>query len=96
MDEDHGEQRAGLGKEEGDVGAKEGGVGELDDGAGDGGVEGHGRVSEAELVEVVDVGAAKDERREEDDAGGCGLGEEEEGNYGGAKEAFFGDGALKG
>jgi hypothetical protein len=43
---------------------------------------------------VVDVGKAKDDGGEEDGVADGGLGQEEEGNGDGAKEYFFGYGAL--
>lgn len=61
MDKDHGKQRAIPKIEEGRVDAKEIGVRELQHGAGNGGNERDLRVSDTELVEVMDVGQAEDQ-----------------------------------
>lgn len=51
---------------------------------------------DAELVEVVQVRHAEDDRREEDGRCVGGVGQEEEGHGAGAEEELFGDGALGG
>lgn len=51
-------------------------------------------MSDAELVEVVKVGEAKDQGRKEDDAREARAGQQEQGDSGRAEEALLGDGAL--
>lgn len=63
-----GEQAARAQEDEGGVGAEEGRVAELEDGAQQGRGEGHARVRDAELVQVVRVREAEDERGDEDGA----------------------------
>lgn len=53
-------------------------------------------MGDAELIEVVQVGEAEDERRQEDDSGEAGAGPEQQRDGGGAEETFLGDGALEG
>ncbi len=52
-------------------------------------------MSEPELVEVVDVGDAEVQRREEDDVTWGDVREDMQRNEGGAKHDFLGDGALE-
>lgn len=76
------------------VGAEEGRVAQLKDRAQQGGGEGHARVGDAELVQVVRVREAKDERGDEDCAGEGGARQDHERHRGGAEEDLLGQGAL--
>lgn len=94
MREDRGRQRCGAQKDKGGVEAEDGGVAELDEGAEQGREEGSVRMCEPVFVEVVDVGDAKVQRRQEDDPSGREAGQEMQRHEGGAKDDFFGYGAL--
>lgn len=95
MDEDDGRQGAGAQVHKGSIPAEDGGVAELEEGAEKSGYHGGVGVGESELVEVVDMGDAEVERREEDDAARGDVCEDMEGDYGGAEHDFFGYGALE-
>lgn len=49
---------------------------------------------DAELIEVMQVGEAKDEGRQEDGAGEAGAGPEQQRDGRGAEQTFLGDGTL--
>lgn len=85
MDEDHSKEGAVADIDEGGVDAKEICVGELKHRAGDGRNDRDVRVSDAELVEVMEVGQAKNQGREEDDIPKTRAGDEEERHGGGAE-----------
>lgn len=89
-----GEQAPRAQEDEGGVGAKEGRVAQLEDGAQERRGEGHARVGDAELVQVVDVREAEDERGDEDCAREGGARQDHERHRGGAEEDFFCQGAL--
>jgi hypothetical protein len=95
MDQDDSGQGAGAQVHKGSIPAEDGGVAELEEGAEKSGERRGVGVGESELVEVVDVGDAEVERGEEDDASWGDVGEDVEGDYGGAKHDFFGYRALE-
>lgn len=76
VDQDDGRQRARPEVQEGREPAEHGGVAELEDGAQQRGHHGSVRVRGPELVEMVDVGNAKVQRRDEDDPAGRHLREQ--------------------
>lgn len=67
----------------------------MKEGAQEGGEERGVGVCEGVFVEVVDVGEAEVKGGEEDKVGGSGVGEEVEGEEGGAEGYFFGCWALR-
>ena len=93
VDEDDGVEGAGADVDEGGEPAEEGGIGELEEGAKEDGEEGCVGVGESEFVEVMDVGDAEVEGRDEDCGGGGDVGEEVDGDEDRAEEDFFCDGA---
>lgn len=90
----HGEQAAATQVDKSGVCAKERRVSELEDRAQDGGWERHVRVRDAEFVEVVYVGEAKDEGGDEDGFCEGGTRHDHERDRGGAEEDFFSERAL--
>lgn len=90
MDTKHSQEASRAQVEKRGVGAKQGGIAELEQRPQDGGGGGDARVGDAELVEVVDVGEAEDERGEEDGFGEGGTREDHEWDGGGPKKNFFG------
>ena len=94
MDDADGEEGAGAQIDKRGVGAEDGGEGQLEEGAQEGGGEGDARVGQAELIEVVDVGQAEDDGGEKNGLADGGLGDQHQGDRGGAKEDFFRKGTL--
>lgn len=94
VDAKGGEQAARAQEDEGGVGAEEGRVAELENGAQQRRGEGHARVRDAELVQVVDVREPEDERGDEDGADERGARQDHQGHRGGAEEDLLGQGAL--
>lgn len=90
MDGHGGEQAPRAQKDKGGVGAEEGRVAELEGGAQQGGGQGHARVGDAELVQVVRVREPEDERRYEDGPRQGGARQHHQGHGGGAEEDLFG------
>jgi hypothetical protein len=94
MDKNHGKQRAIPEVEKGGIYTKEIGIRELKHGACNSRNKRDIRVSDTKLVEVIEVGQSKDQRREEDDGLETGTGGEEERDSGRPEQTLFCDGTL--